>query len=51
MGMTQTSTATRITAQIAEARTTMQYLIATDSPLRARQERLINALKDKLATA
>lgn len=37
------------TQQLAQARNEMQYLININSPLRERQERLINHLKNKLA--
>lgn len=43
-----TTTAT-IEQKIAAARETMQHLIATNSPLRAAQERLINRLKARAA--
>lgn len=46
--MTQTSTAAQITAQIAAARETMQYLISVNSPTRELQERRINKLKAQL---
>jgi hypothetical protein len=51
--MTQTSTATQITAQIAQARQTMQHMIQLGFgiEMRERQERRINALKAKLAAA
>lgn len=49
--MTQTSTATQITAQIAQAREVMQFMIAQGfaPQTRERQERRITALKAKLA--
>lgn len=42
---------TKTTAQqLADARVTMQHLIATNSPLREKHERLINNLKARLAS-
>lgn len=44
-----TSTTKQTIALLANAREVMQHMIATDSPLREIQERLINNLKAKLA--
>lgn len=42
-------TAKTTAQQLGDARDTMQHLIATNSPLREKHERLINTLKDQLA--